>query len=36
MQRLGDLRKEITKLNLPYRDEYIFNNGLQVGEDIKG
>ena len=36
MQRLGELRKEITKLNLPYRDEYIFNNDLQVGEDIKG
>ena len=36
MQRLSELKKEITKLNLPYRDEFIFNNDLQIGEEIKG
>ena len=36
VQRLGELKKEITKLNLPYRDEYIFNNDLQIGEEIRG
>ena len=36
MQKLSELKKEITKLNLPYRDEFIFNNDLQIGEDIKG
>ena len=36
MQRLGELKTEITKMNLPYREEYIFNNDLQVEEEVKG
>ena len=36
MQRLGELKTEITKMNLPYRDEYIFNNDINVQEDVKG
>ena len=36
MQRLGQLKKEVTRINMPYRDEYIFNNDLQVDDEIKG
>ena len=36
MQKMGSLKTEITKMNLPYRDEYIFNNDLNVEEEIKG
>ena len=36
MQRLGELKKEITKINLPYRDEYIFSNDLKLQEEIRG
>ena len=36
MQRLSELRKEITRLNLPYRDEYIFNNDLGINDEIRG
>ena len=36
MQRLGQLKREIAKMNAPYRDEYIFNNDLQVDDEIKG
>ena len=35
MQRLSELKKEITKLNLPYRDEYLFNNDLMIQDEIK-
>ena len=35
-QRLGELKTEATKMNLPYRDEYIFNNDLQMEQEIKG
>ena len=35
-QKLGELKTEATKMNLPYRDEYIFNNDLQMEQEIKG
>ena len=35
-QRMNELKKEIAKINLPYRDEYIFNNDLQIEEEIQG
>ena len=34
-QKLGELKTEATKMNLPYRDEYIFNNDLQMEQEIK-
>ena len=36
MNRLSSLKSEIAKINMPYRDEYIFNNDLQMEEEIKG
>ena len=36
MQRLVELRKEVTKLNLPYRDEYLFNNDLYLKDEVAG
>ena len=36
MQKLGELKTEITKMNLPYREEYLFNNDLKVEEEAKG
>jgi len=36
MSKLGELKTEVTKMNLPYRDEYIFNNDLQVEDEIRG
>ena len=35
-QKLGELKTEATKMNLPYRDEYLFNNDLQMEQEIKG
>ena len=35
-QRMNELKKEITKMNLPYREDYIFNNDLKMGEEVKG
>ena len=35
MQRLSELKKEITKINLPYREEYIFNNDLMINDEIR-
>ena len=35
MNRLSSLKSEIAKINMPYRDEYIFNNDLQMEEEIK-
>ena len=36
MKKLGSLKSEIAKINIPYRDEYIFNNDLKLLEEIKG
>ena len=36
MNRLASLKSEVAKINIPYRDEYIFNNDLQLEEEIKG
>ena len=35
-ERLGALKSEIAQINMPYRDEYIFNNDLDIEEEIKG
>ena len=34
--RLVQLKSEMAKINMPYRDEYIFNNDLNMEEEIKG
>ena len=36
MQNLRKLKSEITKINIPYRDDYAFNNELKLVEEIKG
>ena len=36
MERLGPIKSEMAKINIPYRDEYIFNNDLNIEEEIKG
>ena len=36
MERLGSLKSEVAKINMPYRDEYIFNNDLNLDNEIKG
>jgi len=36
MERLGSLKSEVAKINMPYRDEYIFNNDLNLENEIKG
>jgi hypothetical protein len=35
-EKLGTLKTEIAKINLPYRDEYIFNNDLNLNDEIRG
>ena len=36
MQKLASLKTEIAKINMPYRDEYIFNNDLNLEDEIRG
>ena len=36
MSRLLQIKGEVAKINLPYRDEYIFNNDLNMEEEVKG
>ena len=35
MQTVAQLKREITKMNLPYRDEYVFDSDLILTHDIK-
>ncbi len=36
MQKLRKLKAEKTRINIPYRDDYAFNNELKLVEEIKG
>ncbi len=36
MEKLGSLKTEVAKINLPYRRDYNFNNDLNLEDDIKG
>ena len=36
MEKLASLKTEIAKINMPYRDEYIFNNDLNLEDEIRG
>ena len=36
MERLKSIKSEVAKINMPYRDEYIFNNDLNLEEEIRG
>jgi hypothetical protein len=36
MEKLGSIKSEVAKINMPYRDEYIFNNDLNLEDEIRG
>ena len=36
MKKIGSLTTEVAKINIPYRNEYIFNNDLKLLEETKG
>ncbi len=35
MARMDNLKTEVARLNMPYREEYIFNNDLQIEQEMK-
>ena len=36
MEKLGSIKSEVAKINMPYREEYIFNNDLNLEDEIRG